>query len=96
MTGSEKQEPDFQLTGELEQDPHIYIERDGRKIYLPLDPRWVTTQTAFTTFTSGIAKLAGVGLVRAVSDDSALVSPLAIGGPPLSPAARMLEEGFEL
>jgi hypothetical protein len=96
MTGSEKQRPDFELSGNLEEDPHIYVKRGSRTIYLPLDPCWVTTSTAFVTFTSGIARLAGVGLVRAVAEDSVIVSPLAIGGPPLSPAARALEDAFEL
>lgn len=95
MTGSEKQEPDFQLSGELENDPHIYVKKGDQTIWLPLDPRWVTTATAFVTFTSGIAPLAGVGLVRAVSEDSVIVSPLVVGGPPLSPAAKAFEEAFE-
>jgi hypothetical protein len=95
MTGSDKQRPDFQLTGELEKDPYIYVKKDGRTIQLPLDPRWVTTATAFGAFTSGIAPLAGVGVVRAVSEGSVIVSPLVIGGPPLSPAAKAFEEAFE-
>jgi hypothetical protein len=95
MTGSEKQQPDFHLSGELEKDPHLYVKNGDRTIYLPLDPRWVTTATAFVTFTSGIASLAGVGVVRAISEDSAIISPLVIGGPPLSPAARAIEKAFE-
>ena len=95
MTGSEKQQLDFQLVGELEKDPHIYVRKGGRTAYLPLDPRWVTTATAFVTFTSGIAPLAGVGVVRALSEDSVIVSPLVIGAPPLSPAAKAFEEAYE-
>jgi hypothetical protein len=84
LSGSEKQRPGFELSGELDRDPHIYVKRDGKKVYLPLDPRWVTTSTAFVTLSSGIARLAGLGLLRAVGSDSAIVSPLAIGGPPFT------------
>ncbi len=94
MTGHEKQQPGFKLSGDLDEDPHIYVKADERKIVLPLDPRWVTTSTAFVTLTSGIATLAGLGLLRAVDDLSAILSPLVIGAPPLSPAAKAFEEGF--
>jgi hypothetical protein len=94
MTGSDKQRPGFELAGDLDDDPHLYVKRDGRTIYLPLDPRWVTTSTAFVTFTSGIAPLAGVGLVRAVESGRAIVSPLVVGAPPLSGAAKQLEEAM--
>lgn len=94
MTGSEKQKPGFEMSGELKKDPYLYVKKGDRTIYLPLDPRWVTTSTAFVTFTSGIAKLAGVGLLRAVSEEKAIISPLAIGSPPLSPGAKAFEEGL--
>jgi len=94
MTGSEKQRAGFELSGDLANDPHIYLRRGDRTIYFPLDPRWVTTSTAFVTFTSGIARLAGVGVLKAVNADQAVVSPLALGAPPLSPAAKAFEEAF--
>jgi hypothetical protein len=92
MTGTDKQRPGFELSGVLEDDPHIYVNVGGRKVYLPLDPRWVTTSTAFVTFTSGIARLAGIGQLRAVDSEMAIISPLAIGAPPLRGAAKELDE----
>lgn len=94
MTGSEKQRPDFELSGEIDEDPHIYVKKGDRRVIIVLDPRWVTTSTAFATFTSGSAVLAGVGLLRAVNEERAIISPLVIGAPPLSPAAKAFEEGF--
>ena len=94
MTGSEKQAPEFELSGSLDRDPHIYVKRGERTIYLPLDPRWVTTSTAFVTFTSGIASLAGLGLLRAVGEDTAIISPMTIGSPPLRGMNKVFEEGF--
>jgi hypothetical protein len=92
MTGADKQRPGFELSGNLEKDPHIYVITGERKVYLPLDPRWVTTSTAFVTFTSGIARLAGIGQLRALDGDMAIISPLAIGAPPLRGAAKELDE----
>ncbi|HSS42647.1 MAG TPA: hypothetical protein VLK37_08895 [Solirubrobacterales bacterium] len=94
MTGADKQKADFTLSGDIDRDPHIYVKKGGRTVLLPLDPRWVTTSTAFATFTSGNAVLAGVGLLRAIWDEKVIVSPLVIGAPPLSPAAKAFEEGL--
>jgi hypothetical protein len=88
MTGAEKQRQGFELSGDLEKDPYIYVKVDDRKVVLPLDPRWVTTSTAFVHFTSGIASLAGVGLLRAIDAELAIISPLVVGSPPLSPEMR--------
>jgi hypothetical protein len=94
MTGREKQQPGFELSGDLERDPHLYVTKGDRTIYLPLDPRWVTTSTGFVTFTSGISRLTGLGLLRAVDDASAIISPLAIGAPPLSGWNKTFEDGL--
>jgi len=88
MTGAEKRRPGFELSGDLGEDPHIYVKEGDRKIVFPLDPRWVTTSTAFTHFTSGIASLAGIGLLRAIDGELAIVSPLVVGSPPLSPEMK--------
>lgn len=86
MTGADKQKPGFELSGDRDADPHIYVKKkDDQKVVLPLDPRWVTTSTAFVHFTSGRASFAGVGLLRAIDAKLAIISPLVIGSPPLSP-----------
>ncbi|HEX9968196.1 MAG TPA: HNH endonuclease [Solirubrobacterales bacterium] len=84
MTGADKMRSDFELTGDIDVDPHIYLKEGKRKVVLPLDPRWVTTHTAFHDFTSGRGKFAGVGLLKSVTEKLAVVSPLAVGRPPLS------------
>lgn len=38
------------LTGRIEKDPHIHFKWAGNKIILPIDPRWITTSTAFGDF----------------------------------------------
>ena len=96
MAGPEAQEPGFQLSGDLEQDPHIYVRKGGRKIYFPLDPRWVTTQTAFHSFQSRISRFAGIGTLKALDTDAAVVSPLAVGSPPLHPSIERLDEGLSV
>jgi hypothetical protein len=94
MTGAEKQKPGFELSGDVESDPHIYVKKNERRIVFPLDPRWVTTSTAFVHFTSGIASLAGIGLLRAIDDEAAIISPLVIGSPPLSPEVKAFYEAL--
>jgi HNH endonuclease len=84
MTGEDKMKPGFKLTGDLDLDPRIYLREGDRKIVLPLDPRWVTSSTAFHDFTSGRGKFAGVGLLKSVTDEMAVISPLVVGRPPLS------------
>ena len=38
------------LTGRIEKDPHIHFKWAGHRIILPVDPRWITTSTAFGDF----------------------------------------------
>lgn len=52
------------LTGDLNKDPHVYIQRQGVRVVMPLDPGWVTTSTAYCEFGSGGVQLAGVCLIK--------------------------------
>jgi hypothetical protein len=94
LTGADKRKPGFELSGDLDEDPHIYVKRDARRIVLPVDPRWVTTSTAFAHLSRGISSLAGIGLLRAVDDELVMISPLVIGLPPLSPGIKAFYDGF--
>jgi hypothetical protein len=71
----------FKFTGNLEKDPHIYCKIHGKKVYLPLDPIWITTSTAFVDFSSGIKRFAGLGLLKDVRSNEAIISPFVIGQP---------------
>jgi hypothetical protein len=88
MTGADKMKPGFELTGDINVDPHIYLKEGECKVVLPLDPRWVTTSTAFHDFTSGRGQFAGVGLLKSVTNELAVISPLVVGRPPLSNEIR--------
>jgi hypothetical protein len=96
MNRPETRKPGFQLSGEVENDPHIYLKKAGRRIYLPLDPRWVTTSTAFHSFESGTSRFAGIGTLKVVRDDVAIVSPLAVGSPPLSPSVAAFYDALSV
>lgn len=52
------------LTGDLNQDPHVYLQRAGVRVLMPIDPKWVTTDTAHGEFSSGGVHLAGVCVVK--------------------------------
>tara|TARA_R110000868_G_scaffold411694_2_gene707597 strand:+ start:6552 stop:7484 length:933 start_codon:yes stop_codon:yes gene_type:complete len=61
--------------------PHFYIKIGETKFIFPYDPRWITTNTAYSEFRSGTRKFAGIGIVKHVSDDlsGVIVSPLLVG-----------------
>ncbi len=71
----------YMSKGNLEKDPHIYCKIHGKKVYLPLDPIWITTSTAFVDFSSGIKRFAGLGLLKDVGPNKAIISPFVIGQP---------------
>lgn len=55
---------DKPLAGNLEVDPLIYFSRGGIRLLMPLDPQWITTQTAFTDFSLGAIRMAGLCQIK--------------------------------
>lgn len=53
-----------ELTGDLNRDPHIYIQRRGVRIVMSLKPQMITTDTAFSYFNEGTVLLAGVSRIK--------------------------------
>ncbi|WP_162625616.1 hypothetical protein [Mycolicibacterium llatzerense] len=72
----------FDLTGDLNHDPHIYIQRRGVRILMPLKPEMITTGTAFSYFGEGTVELAGVCRIK---------HRLARGDRDLAPATNKLQ-----
>ncbi|MDQ3821915.1 MAG: 5'-methylthioadenosine/S-adenosylhomocysteine nucleosidase [Actinomycetota bacterium] len=71
-------DPERPLSGDIDRDPVVYTKVAGIRVSMPLDPRWATTETAHAMFTRGTVGLSGVGVVRAVVRDEAVVSPLVL------------------
>jgi len=71
------------VRGDLRTDPHIYVKLNGKKVSLVINPRWITTSTAFVQFrpSSGQNQFAGLGIVNSVDGRSMSVTPLIIGLP---------------
>lgn len=71
------------VRGNPAKDPQIYAMFGKRRITLVVDPRWITTTTAFVQFrpSGGRGDFAGLGLVNAIRDDGVSVTPLVIGLP---------------
>lgn len=72
------------LTGQLSKDPHIHFKWAEHKIVLPINPRWITTSTAFGDFCHrGLSSevLSGIFQVKFVDEAKAIVvgSPLLLG-----------------
>lgn len=71
------------VRGNVETDPQIYTKVGDRKVTLVIDPRWVTTTTAFVQFRpdGGRGTFAGFGLVNAIDNERVSATPLVIGLP---------------
>lgn len=73
------------FTGSLAKDPHIYCQVGSFKVVMFIDPRWITTSTAFTLFrpSSGQSVFSGLGRVTGVDYEAGVVTatPWVIGLP---------------
>lgn len=71
------------FTGNLAKDPHIYAQIAEFRVVLFIDPRWITTSTAFTLFrpSSGQSTFTGLGIITGVDYDAGIltVTPWALG-----------------
>lgn len=69
--------------GDPEVGPQIYRKVGKWKIVLAIDPRWITTTTAFVDFNSGNHRFAGLCMVKEVNSNRLIVraTPLVIGVP---------------
>jgi len=52
------------LTGDLNRDPHVYIQRRGVRILLPVKPEMITTDTAYGFLSEGTTRLAGACQIK--------------------------------
>ncbi|MBN3065148.1 HNH endonuclease [Pectobacterium aquaticum] len=71
------------IRGNIKTDPQIYTTLGGLKTTLIIDPRWVTTTTAFVQFhpSGGRGNFAGFGIVNHIDDTRISITPLVIGLP---------------
>jgi hypothetical protein len=67
----------------FEKSPLLYTKSNGYRYVLPYDPIWLTTSTAHGTMRQGNLRLAGIGIIKAVSHSKseAIATPLALGIP---------------
>jgi len=77
---------EISFTGDLSRDPHIYFEKRSLKLVINVDPRWITTSTAFLLFrpSSGQSTFSGLARINNVdySKGVMLATPWVIGIPP--------------
>lgn len=76
---------DFKFMGDLAKDPHIYAQIKEFRVVIYIDPRWITTSTAFTLFrpSSGQTTFSGLGRITNVDYEFCIVTvtPWVIGLP---------------
>jgi hypothetical protein len=70
--------------GNLTKDPHIYAKLRNFTLILNIDPRWITTSTAFTLFRSGQSTFSGLARIANVDYENRRMSatPWVVGLPP--------------
>lgn len=71
----------YSLKGTLDYDPHIYLNRNGNKLILTLDPTWMTTTTSFVDFSSGRVTVSGVAAVKQIEGHTIIATPYFLGIP---------------
>lgn len=73
------------FTGSLAKDPHVYCQHGSFKLAMFIDPRWITTSTAFTLFrpSSGQSVFSGLGRITGVDYEAGIVTvtPWVLGLP---------------
>jgi hypothetical protein len=57
------------FSGNLSEDPHIYVRRPGFTFVINIDPTWITTTTAFTLFKPSGGQSTFSGLARITNVD---------------------------
>jgi nucleoside phosphorylase len=87
-----KYDPEVGLLGDLDIDPLVYTDVGGKRVFMPVDPRWATTSTGRLAFTSGNIPMSGVGLLRNIDAKTAHVSPYVLA--PSLTASRLRKEMF--
>lgn len=73
------------FSGDLTKDPHVYCQLEEFRVVIFIDPRWITTSTAFTLFrpSSGQSTFSGLGRITNVDYEAGIltVTPWVIGLP---------------
>lgn len=71
------------VQGDPESDPRIYSVLGSTRVHVTIDPRWITTTTAFVQFRplGGRGDFAGLGIVNAVQPNFVSITPFIIGLP---------------
>ncbi|MCP4370787.1 MAG: hypothetical protein GY797_22140 [Deltaproteobacteria bacterium] len=79
---NEHNKNNFELTGNLDNDPCLYWDHSNKRIWLPLNPLWITTETAFNDLSppGGVTvPFGGFAVIKQYSETSIIATPLYLG-----------------
>jgi hypothetical protein len=71
----------FKMKGNISKDPHIHCKVRERKVYFTINPRWITTMTAFGLLRERWILFSGLGVLTLARTNEAFITPLVIGQP---------------
>jgi hypothetical protein len=72
---------DYELTGNIATDPHIWTRVGKAKATVPLDPRWFTSNSSYVWFTAGNARFAVIGNLMSATTGELVIAPLVVALP---------------
>lgn len=82
VPGIDKIKQNFSIKGDIDKDPCIHYKINNKtKFLLQIDPKWLTSNTSFTTLKSGRGKFSGVGIIKDMKQGYIIATPLFIGIP---------------
>lgn len=72
---------ELSMTGDRDRDPHLWTRVGGRQAFVPLDPRWFTSNSSYTWFAAGNARFTVLGNLMNATDDELVIAPLVVALP---------------
>lgn len=71
--------------------PHVYQKKQGRRLLMPYNLKYITTSTASQAFVSGSYRMGGFAYIKEVRENDFIATPLFIGHAPTAEAIQIMD-----
>lgn len=75
----------YALKGSLKDDPYIYFSKNGKRLILTLDPKWMTTSTSFADFSCRWIITSGLAMIKQIDNSGNIIATPYFLGIPKNP-----------